>query len=53
VAEALAIAPVTVNTHKSVLLSLCHNAWNIPQEERLGYHYLHAKFGDYFQQKDE
>ena len=53
VAEALAIAPVTVNTHKSVLLSLCHNAWNIPPEERLDYHYLHAKFGDHFQQKDE
>jgi CRISPR-associated protein Csx14 len=53
VAEALAIAPVTVNTHKSVLLGLCHNAWNIPQEERLDYHYLHAKFGDYFQQNDK
>lgn len=49
VAEALAIAPVTVNTHKTVLLSLCHNVWDIPPEERLDYHYLQAKFGSYFQ----
>jgi CRISPR-associated protein Csx14 len=49
VAEELCIAPVTVNTHKTVLLTLCHDAWNIPLHERLDYHFLHAKFGDYFQ----
>ena len=49
VADELCIAPVTVNTHKTVLLSLCHNAWNIPHEERLDYHFLYAKFANYFQ----
>jgi CRISPR-associated protein Csx14 len=49
VAEKLCIAPVTVNTHKTVLLNLCHNAWNVPDNERLDYHFLHAKFGDAFQ----
>lgn len=49
VATELCIAPVTVNTHKTALLNLCHNAWNIPLEERLDYHFLHAKFAGYFQ----
>lgn len=48
VADELCIAPVTVNTHKTVLLSECHNAWNIPREERLDYHFLTAKFASYF-----
>jgi CRISPR-associated protein Csx14 len=52
VATELHIAPVTVNTHKSALLGHCHNAWNIPLDERLDYHFLRAKFGDYFQ-RDE
>jgi hypothetical protein len=39
---------VTVNTHKTVLLGHCHNAWNIPHNERLDYHFLTAKFGSYF-----
>lgn len=48
VAEELSIALVTVNTHKTALLGLCRNAWNIPTEERLDYHFLRAKFSDYF-----
>jgi len=52
VAGELCIAPVTVNTHKTVLLNLCHNAWNIPSHERLDYHFLHAKFGDFFQSNE-
>ena len=48
VAVALSLAPVTVNTHKSVLLGHCHNAWDIPPDERLDYHFLRAKFADYF-----
>lgn len=48
VAEELSVAPVTVNTHKTVLLSHCHAAWNIPYHERLDYHFLTAKFGNYF-----
>ncbi len=53
VAQELSIAPVTVNSHKSVLLSHCHNAWNIPDKERLDYHFLYAKFASYFQRNDE
>jgi CRISPR-associated protein Csx14 len=49
VASELCIAPVTVNTHKTVVLNLCHNAWNIPPTERLDYHFLRAKFAAYFQ----
>ncbi|MEO7019000.1 MAG: CRISPR-associated ring nuclease, partial [Ktedonobacteraceae bacterium] len=49
VADELCIATVTVNTHKTVLLSHCHTAWNIPDAERLDYHFLAAKFSNYFQ----
>ncbi|MBV9228006.1 MAG: histidine kinase [Chloroflexi bacterium] len=49
VADELCIALVTVNTHKTALLNLCHNAWNIPDKERLDYHFLAAKFANYFQ----
>lgn len=48
VADELSIALVTVNTHKTALLDYCHNAWNIPPDERLDYHFLRAKFADYF-----
>ena len=49
VADELHIALVTVNSHKTALLTLCHNAWNVPDEERLDYHFLRAKFASYFQ----
>ncbi len=49
VAQELSIAPVTVHTHKTVLLGLCHSAWNIPEDERLDYHFLAAKFSNYFE----
>lgn len=48
VAQELGLAPVTINTHKTVLLSLCHAAWNIPEDERLDYHFLVARFSKYF-----
>lgn len=50
VADELCIAPVTVHTHKTVLLSRCRIAWNIPENERLDYHFLTAKFSSYFAQ---
>lgn len=49
VAQELGLAPVTINTHKTVLLSLCHAAWNIPEDERLDYHFLVARFSKYFE----
>ena len=48
IADELSIAQVTVNTHKTALLDYCHNAWNIPLNERLDYHFLRAKFASYF-----
>ena len=48
VAEELAISPVTVHTHKTVLLTLCRQAWNIPHEESLDYLFLRDKFSGYF-----
>ena len=48
VAAELSLAQVTVNTHKTALLDYCHNAWDIPPDERLDYHFLRAKFADYF-----
>jgi CRISPR-associated protein Csx14 len=49
VANELHIALVTVNSHKTALLDYCHNAWTVPDEERLDYHFLRAKFARYFQ----
>ena len=49
VANELSIALVTVNSHKTALLSLCHNAWDITNDKRLDYHFLHNHFADYFQ----
>ncbi|MEO6890506.1 MAG: CRISPR-associated ring nuclease [Ktedonobacteraceae bacterium] len=48
VANDLFITLATVNTHKTVLLTLCHSVWNVPLQERLDYHFLTAKFGSYF-----
>ena len=49
VADELSITLTTINSHKTALLNLCHNAWNVPDEERLDYHFLRAKFTSYFQ----
>jgi CRISPR-associated protein Csx14 len=49
VAKELHIVLATVNSHKTALLDYCHSAWSIPDEERLDYHFLHAKFSEYFQ----
>ena len=48
VADELCITLITVNSHKTALLALCHHAWNVPGEERLDYHFLRAKFAGYF-----
>ncbi len=46
VANYLSITLATVNTHKTRILSLCRNAWNVPPDApRLTYHFLREKFG--------
>jgi CRISPR-associated protein Csx14 len=52
IAHELNLALVTVNTHKTALLAHCRNAWNVPLQERLDYHFLRAKFATSFQDDD-
>jgi len=48
VADELYIGLVTVHTHKTALLGYCRNTWNVPDSERLDYHFLYGKFASYF-----
>ncbi len=48
VAIELGISLATVHSHKTVLLQLCRNTWNIQADEPLGYHFLQTKFAGYF-----
>lgn len=52
VATQLALSPKTVNSHKTVLLQLCRNAWSLDPDEPLDYHFLHLKFAHYFGSDD-
>lgn len=47
VAEALSIELVTVDTHKTPILAACRNAWAIPDDIRLDYHFLRDRFGPF------
>jgi hypothetical protein len=35
-----------VDSHKTVILELCRNEWQIPLGTRLDYHFLRDKFRD-------
>ncbi len=48
VAERLAVSPKTVDTHKTTILAECRAAWSLPDDARLGYHWLRDVFGRYF-----
>ena len=48
VADHLCLSIKTVDTHKTVLLGLCRNAWNKGPNESLDYHFLQRAFADYF-----
>jgi len=48
VAEALCISLKTVDSHKTVILGECRNAWDIPEGRWLTYHFLYDKFGLFF-----
>ncbi|MGC8781982.1 MAG: CRISPR-associated ring nuclease [Anaerolineae bacterium] len=49
VADRLAITLKTVDTHKSAILAECRVAWNMPEAARLSYHWLHDRFGRFFE----
>ncbi|MBN1484235.1 MAG: histidine kinase [Chloroflexia bacterium] len=44
IAEELCISLKTVDSHKTVILTECRNAWSIPEDAWLDYHFLRDKF---------
>lgn len=49
VAETMCVTVRTVHAHKTVILAECRNAWELPEDEWLTYHFLREKFGRYWQ----
>lgn len=47
-AERLNITIKTVDSHKTVILAECRNAWSLAEDHRLDYRFLADKFGLYF-----
>lgn len=47
-AERLCVTVKTVHAHKTVILDVCRNVWELPDEQRLSYYFLREKFGRYF-----
>ncbi|MCR4408131.1 MAG: CRISPR-associated ring nuclease [Anaerolineae bacterium] len=48
VAERLCVTVKTVHAHKTVILGVCRNVWELPDDQRLSYYFLREKFGRYF-----
>jgi CRISPR-associated protein Csx14 len=48
-AETLCVTVKTVHAHKTEILGACRNVWELPDDERLTYHFLREKFGAYFE----
>ena len=46
VADKLFISIKTVNSHKTVILAECRNAWDLPDEKWLNYRFIADKFED-------
>jgi CRISPR-associated protein Csx14 len=53
VAESLGVSLKTVDSHKTVILGECRNAWEMPEDARLSYHFLRDKFGPFFAEMDQ
>ncbi|GHO49657.1 histidine kinase [Ktedonospora formicarum] len=53
VAIQLHLSPATVNSHKTALLVLCANAWEIEPTVSLDYHFFYRKFANYFRYAEE
>ncbi|MGC8838611.1 MAG: CRISPR-associated ring nuclease [Anaerolineae bacterium] len=47
VAERLHVTLKTVDSHKTVILAECRNAWELPEGQHLSYHFLREKFGPF------
>ena len=48
VAETLHIKPSTISSYSGKIYQECRNAWDIPNDVRLDYRFVQAKFADYF-----
>lgn len=48
VANELCITISTVDAHKTRLLELCREIWDIEEDARIGYHFLYKTFANYF-----
>ena len=53
VAEQLQISLSTVSTYKTAILAECRIAWQLPEDERLTYHFIAQHFGPFLQQLDQ
>ena len=47
VAERLHLKASTISYYTTDIYQECRNAWNVPYNIRVDYHFVHAKFGDY------
>lgn len=47
VAQVLNLSPKTVDWHKTHILTVCREVWNVPPEKRLTYHFLREHFGSW------
>ena len=51
VADTLHIKASTVSHYATEIYQECRNAWNVPENIRVDYRFVHAKFADYFYDK--
>lgn len=52
VAARLHITIKTVDSHKTVILAECRNAWNLPEDTHLDYRFLAEKFSLFWEEKN-
>lgn len=51
VAEGLHLKSSTISYYTTNVYQECRNAWDVPENIRVDYHFVHAKFGNYFYDK--
>jgi CRISPR-associated protein Csx14 len=52
VAKELELTVATVSSHCTTLYVYCREAWDIPRNEQIDYHFLQLKFAEYFQTQE-
>ena len=53
VAETLTVTIKTVDAHKTAILAECRVVWDLPEDERLTYHFLREHFAHFFENSME